>query len=223
MAIASLNQPLILASRKGPQELAACKSMDCRTVTPVEQSDRDLMIRIRGDDQEALQVLMNRYWKKLWAYSSEIVSDSDEAEDVVLETFVKIWYRRIHWAPSGPVAAYLYRITRNVALNTLRSRKARVRLCRKASEAVLDTSGSAGVDALFDEEAMRVRVKAAIELLPMRRREVFILSRFHELTHREIGEALGISLQTVANQMSRALSDLREALRDVAEESSREE
>ena len=58
------------------------------------------------------------------AYAAGIVENPDCAQDVVQETFIRPWRRRSEWTPTGSVGAYLYRITRNVALNAQRDRKA---------------------------------------------------------------------------------------------------
>ena len=76
----------------------------------------------------------------------------------------------------------------------------------------LAEDGPAQPDELLEETLLQEEVAAAIADLPERRREVFVLARFHGLSYQEIADVLGVSQQTVANQMSSALSQLRELL-----------
>jgi RNA polymerase sigma-70 factor (ECF subfamily) len=170
------------------------------------------MERIRADDSAALRTLIERYWANLVAYARTLLGDSDEAEDVAQDAFVRVWRHRTVWIASGSVSGYLYRITRNLAFNRDRDNRARRR--RSAGEAMsaLRIQRPPTPD---DELATTMafgEVEAAIDHLPPRRREIFVLSRFHSLTYSEIAQTMGISEQTVANQMSSALADLRTAL-----------
>ena len=175
-------------------------------------TDTELMEQIRAGDSAALRLLMERYWANLVAYGRTLLGDSDEAEDVVQEAFVRVWRHRLVWVASGSVSGYLYRITRNLAFNRDRDNQARRR--RSAGEALSDLhvqrpptpEDELATTIAFNEVAL------AIEQLPPRRREIFVLSRFHALTYSEIAQAMGISEQTVANQMSSALADLRASL-----------
>lgn len=175
--------------------------------------DEALMEKIREGRRGALGTLMERYWSPLVGYAAGIVGGRDPAKDVVQEAFIRVWQKREEWSSGGSAGAYLYRIVRNLGLNARRDRKTSSRRhdeCGKmrARHAPPRTPAEA-----LTAESLRAEVEAAIDALPERRREVFVLSRFHGLTHREIAEAMGISPQTVSNQMTAALSELRDALR----------
>lgn len=174
--------------------------------------DRSLMEGIRDGSRSSLRILMQRYWGPLVSYASSVLESRDDAEDVVQETFVQIWRRRAAWAGSGAVRAYLYRIMLNIAFNVRRNQKARRGREERGGSELLAAGSKRSPEKDFEAGSLRDEVQAAIAALPRRRREVFVLSRFHGLTHQEIAEALGISLQTVANHMSVALADLRKAL-----------
>jgi RNA polymerase sigma-70 factor (ECF subfamily) len=170
------------------------------------------MERIRHADADAFGLLLERHWLGLVGYASTIVHSLDTAEDVVQETFIRVWTHRISWQASGSVRAYLHKITRNVALNAQRSAAAeaarRERFARHA--ATLDPP--ARPDEELSLDSLRAEIEAAIASLPERRREVFVLSRYSGLSYEEIGETMGVAPQTVANQMAAALSTLRQLL-----------
>ena len=173
------------------------------------------MDRIRQGDPEALRALLEEAWAPLVRYLERRVESGDEAEDVAQEAFVRIWERRERWT-GGSARAVLFRIGRNLALDRGRRRAVRRRW---AEEARQDPAPSPPTPA--DELAateLRGRVAGAVEALPERRREVFRLVRLQGLTYAEVAEILGVSAQTVANQMSMALRDLRAAVAGQASE-----
>lgn len=178
------------------------------------------MARVAKDDPAALDRLIFRYWGSLVGFCHGYLPDVDAAEDVAQETFVRVWEHRTEWSPSGSVASYLYSIARNIALNRQRRRNVR----EESSESLRRKNAARHTSSpLKHAEAgeLREAIDRAIETLPDRRREVFRLSRFEGLSYREIADVLDISPQTVANHMSAALADLREALAPLLDDSSR--
>lgn len=171
-------------------------------------SDQELMEAIVGDGSRALGVLLSRHWKPLVSFVFGFVGRRDVAEDVVQETFVRVWQRRGRWQATGSVRSFLYRIARNLALNENRASQTRARGGISLTTDRTDRDPAQ----LLEEHDLRDAVEAAISALPERRREIFVLSRYHGLSYREIAETLDISPQTVANQLSAALATLRESL-----------
>jgi len=173
--------------------------------------DRSLMERIHSGDPSALESVLERYWSPLVSYADRLLSDQDAAEDVVQETMVRLWNQRTEWTPSQQLQGFLYRIARNLALNERSKKEVRRDWAhrhgdqdRKRPPTPLELTERAELRALLDE---------AVEALPPRRREVFILARYHGHSYRQIAEIMDISPQTVANQMSAALDELRDRLR----------
>lgn len=176
---------------------------------------RSIMERIHGGDRSAMDELLQTYWAPLVSYAQQIVRSRDAAEDVVQEVALRIWERRNEWTPTDRLQAFLYRVTRNEALDQRRGRRTRDRIL--ASLPILRRSVPSPEDVSRDSDLSR-RVRRAVDTLPPRRREIFILARFHGQSHREIAEILDISPQTVSNQMSSALTQLRIELREVHRE-----
>jgi RNA polymerase sigma-70 factor, ECF subfamily len=177
-----------------------------------QPSDEALMRRVCAGDREAYGLLLSRYWVPLVSYAAGIVGAQDAAEDVAQDAFIRVWVRRTAWTPTGAVSAYVYRITRNLALNARRDSASATERSQRAGSGSVASAGQADPEQDFSARVLSRDVDAAIAALPERRREVFILSRFHGLSYREIGETMDIAVQTVANQMSAALADLREHL-----------
>jgi RNA polymerase sigma-70 factor (ECF subfamily) len=167
------------------------------------------MAGIRDGDPAALDALMADHWARLVAYAGKLLGSTDGAEDVVQETFVRVWYRRADFQLSGSVRCYLYRIVRNLIRDEARRQKVR---SRWAASAGIERVFPAPPDQLLENHELRRVVERGIQELSPRRREVFVLAHLHDLTYQQIGELMAISPQTVANHMSAALADLRDAL-----------
>jgi RNA polymerase sigma-70 factor (family 1) len=175
-------------------------------------SDDELMDRLSEGDREAYAVLLQRYWARLVVYAAEVVEGQDAAQDVAQDTFIQLWRYRERWVKVGSVGAYLYRITRNLALNAVRQERAAARKLERTIETVGEHPSPLTPEDALDQALLRRQVEAAINALPPRRREVFILARYHGLSYADIATAMEISPQTVANQMSHALSQLQQLL-----------
>lgn len=199
---------------EGPAPLSGASHQDRRA------RDLELMQAVSQGDTLALDELLRTYWKPLVAQAHSMVGDADAAEDLVQEVFLRVWRHRRRWRGHGSVRAYLYRVVRNLTLNEVRRRRRFARFRERwggLPQHTPPTPAEVAAGSALESEA-----REAVDTLPPRRREVFILARFHGLSYREIAETMGISTQTVANQMSAALEDLGKALapylKGVAEE-----
>lgn len=169
--------------------------------------DTQLMGRLRAGEEKALAELLDRHWEHLVRYAHSLLSDWDKAEDVAQEAYVRVWANRDGWAVGSSIAL-LYRITRNAALDVLKSVRHRQR-----TDGPEDLPSRDASDSAVEEAELETAVIAAVSSLPARRQEVFRMVREHGLSYAEIGETMSLSRQTVANHMSLALRDLRVMLR----------
>lgn len=170
------------------------------------------MDAIRGGSQSALARLMDQCWPELVRYAARQVGDLDLARDIVQETFIQIWERRRAWKPRGSARAYLYRIVRNLVIDEKRKQAVRrrwlaTRDSRPATHVVTP-------DQVLDAKLLTEVFERAVAALPDRRREVFELVFIRGLSHADAAKVMGLSTQTVANQMSAALRAVRKAVAD---------
>lgn len=177
--------------------------------------DHALAQRIATGDTNALDHLISQYWEPLTSYASRVLDDMDLAQDVVQDVFVRVWERRIGWHPHS-VRAYLFRATRNLALDEMRSRNAlhereqkRGREESRRPRTPLD---------IYEDSQLSSVVDAALQALPVRRREAFTLVYLKKLTYAEAAEVMGVSPKTVGHHISAALVKLREKLRPLLAE-----
>jgi RNA polymerase sigma-70 factor (ECF subfamily) len=157
--------------------------------------------------------ILREFWGPLVAYADRLLDDHAAAQDVVQRAMIRLW-ERDHAIPGGDgLRPFLYHMVRNLVANEWRRS---VNHDRRFTSLDAEDEGEVTLrpDVAFDAVDLEAAVLRAIELLPRRRREVVVLSRFHGLTNAQIAEVLGISPQTVANQLVSALRELRTCLAD---------
>lgn len=157
-----------------------------------------------------LEGLFRLHYRSLCGFALGYLKDTDQAEDIVQELFVRLWQDRESLSIQSSVKSYLFTAVRNRCLNAIAVNK-RMRSLDEEADGQIAGEGR-GEDDLAERAA---RVHAAIETLPTERRKVFRLSRNEGLKYHEIAERLGISVKTVENQMGKALKTLREELADL--------
>lgn len=178
-----------------------------------EESDAALMERLRSDDAMALHRLMRRYWKPLVTHARDIIGDQDAAADAAQRAFIELWQRRARWTATSSASGLLFCMARNAALNERRARLSHAHT-EETRGGELTARPCTPLQAL-EEKELRAALTDALRRLPARRRQVFTLSRDQDRSHLEISSLMGISPQTVANQMTLAMADLRRYLRPV--------
>jgi len=164
--------------------------------------------------QERVEELLGAYWRPLVAYAERLLEEREAAEDVVQRAFVRIWENGHEVPPGDGELPFLYRVVRNLAANEWRRRETRDRCLHQGyheGRPVLAAHAS-GPEEEMEARELAVALAAAVGNLPARRREVFILSRYHGLSNPQVAEVLGVSSQTVANQLVSALRTLRTTL-----------
>ena len=164
--------------------------------------EKKLLQRMAEDDQSAFRTLFDYYYPRVRVFLSTLLLRQDEAEDLAQNVFVKIWNFRAHLPEVHSLGAYLYRMTRNTALEYARKHRMHVELSEEYAE-------TTAVDEEYFAREMRSRLESRIAEMPERRRQVITLSRLEGKSNDEIAAILGISKKTVENHLNAALRALR--------------
>jgi RNA polymerase sigma-70 factor (ECF subfamily) len=179
----------------------------------VEARARDLALveGIRAGEEASFEALFHGYYAGLQAFAERFVSP-ETAEDLIADLFVRLWERRGSWVPHTSVRAYLYTSIRNQALTHLEHQRV-VRRVHGEVESEPRPPGmgrpAAGADAELQAEELAGAIERAIERLPERTREAFVLHRKHGLSYREVAGTMGIAPRTVEVHIRRAFQSLR--------------
>ena len=174
--------------------------------------ERDLIARLRRRDPQALAELYDRYGKMAYSLVLRVVRDQAIAEDLVQETFLRVWNRvRSIDSDKGSIGPWLLAIARHRAIDYLRSSAGRERNAVELDEtdhAPLYCAMEAGI--LISDQARRVKV--AMEKLPPNYRMVMELAYFDGLSQTEMAVRMGQPLGTIKTWVSTALQNLRDEL-----------
>jgi RNA polymerase sigma-70 factor, ECF subfamily len=176
----------------------------------IGMSDHEMMPAIRDGNKDAFREVFHQCYADLCQYASTILKDMDEAEDVVQSMFIKIWEKRETLNVEHTIRTYLYKAVYNQCINLLDHRKIKLKHQEYGS---YEARNLVQHPEVFPEE-LEAHIKAAINELPEQCRRVFILSRYEEMRYAEIAQQLKISVNTIENQISKALRILRLKLKD---------
>lgn len=179
-----------------------------------QESTDDMLERrlaqLRATDERVfMEVLFREFYRPLGNVIHRVVRDREATEDLLQDVFARVWNNRHSIEITTTWRAYLYRAAMNAALR-YQQRSARSVALDDAPPAAEPVAGDSLAD-LHHADA-ETAVAAALNQLPTQCRAVFEMSRFEEMSYREIAETLEISPKTVENQMGKALRILRQHL-----------
>jgi len=165
---------------------------------------------IRDGDVVVFKQVFDACYESLCRYAFTILRDADEAEDVVQSMFMKLWERREALDIKSALRPYLFKSVHNNCLNLLEHKLVK----NKFQEYKLAVTEASRQPEVFDED-LDAKIKKAIDTLPPQCRTIFMMSRFDEMRHTEIAEKLNISVNTIQNQICKALKILRDELKEI--------
>ena len=170
-----------------------------------------ILNRMKLDDRSALKELFETYYPMVCQAIRRFVHDKATCEDLAQEVFLRFWQKRHKINIDSSLSAYLRRMAVNEALAYHRKNK---RYQEEEFTPGMEKDTAPGAEEQFLHGELKDNISSAINTLPPKCRTVFQLSRFEELSYKEIAEKMNISVKTVENQMSKALKILRVQLRN---------
>jgi RNA polymerase sigma-70 factor (ECF subfamily) len=177
------------------------------STSPPEET---VLAALNNGEEWALDNLFRAHYTYLCQAVFRVIGDRNLAEDLVQEVFYELWRKRATLTIQQSLRAYLKRAAVNRTLNYIRDQRLIV-----DDESALPydlASEQVGVVQQLEADELQEQIEAAISELPERCRLVFGLSRFEEMSNKEIAAHLDISVKTVENQMTKALRMLRKKL-----------
>ncbi len=175
---------------------------------PLNISSEVLMERVKRSDQEAFNMLYDRFWEQMYIKALSILGDRNTAKDIVQEIWISVWERR-NIIDNNNIEGYLFRAVRFKVYNEFRNVKYRDKLIEEFVQnhnAQISTNNIEENMQLKDTETI---IFSAVNGLPKKCKQVFELSRFEGLKNNEIADKLNISQRTVETHISNALKVLK--------------
>lgn len=175
-----------------------------------EWNDTDLLHRIRQSDMKAFDLLYSKYWHPLFSFANKLLRSYDDAQDIVQNVFVSVWERRNTLTIQQSFESYLFQAVRFQTLKKLESLLGSPEQIDRVQENLLPVFNDI-LNRLQEQDLFKQLQKEIASLSP-RTQEIFLLSRQYKLSIVEIARKLGISEQTVKNQLHIALKALRHSI-----------
>ena len=174
--------------------------------------DRLLFDKVRGGNAKAFEYAFRKFSPRLEAFAQKYTNDTNEAEDIVQDVFLKLWERR-ELLDNISLTSFLFMMVRNSCLNHLKHRQiADTETAERlyAADFVPDPSS------LLIQKELSDSIDQIMEELPPKCKEAFVLSRLNGLKNREIAEHMAITEKVVEKHITRALKRFRDGLRRYA-------
>lgn len=177
----------------------------------VTKSNKELLLLLQKDDRVAFYNLYERYSKRLYCFVLQYVKLDADAEEIVQEVFIKIWEKRKTIDVYSSFESFLFTIAYNATISLLRKRVTENKYLAHL-QAIQQTSKTTELtDELYFNE-LNEKLKALLNELTPRQKEIFLLSREEGFTHEQISKKLNISVNTVKKHMSNTISFLKSHL-----------
>jgi len=186
------------------------------------QGDTELALALKRGEVQAYEELVRRHQGRVYAVAYRLTGNREDALDVAQESLLKADRKIDAWQPTGGFLPWLLRLTSNQAIDHLRRRKRQ--RTEALDEAFLPETEGAAVEPTMPSTANAVRaleieerVQAALPVLSVAQRNVFLLRHYQGLQLNEIAADMGCTVGSVKVHLFRALKKLREELRDLYE------
>lgn len=179
--------------------------------TENEFEEKELLERLKNNDDDAFKEIYRHYREPLYHFIIRFVKLPSSADDILQDTFLKIWEIRQRINPSLSFKAYLYRISRNLVYKYLKKMAANeaIQVCTMYHF----QPGMADAEGLLQWKQYQEKMNEAVSRLSPKREKVFRLCREQNKSYDEVAKELGISRNTVKEHMVLAMKSISEYLK----------
>lgn len=171
-------------------------------------------------DIQAFNELFTNYKDRFVRFANTYVEDSPVAEDIAIESLMYYWENRMQLKHNSNIPAYILTVIKHKCLNYLNRMRAGEEIkeyLKKCDSWELNlriaTLEACNPEKIFSDEVQQI-VEKTLNILPPQTRDIFIRSRYHNQSHKEIANALGISTKSVEFHITKALKVFRVTLKD---------
>lgn len=175
--------------------------------------ENEIILLLRQNDEKALAYIYGRFHISLFCFSSQFLSDSQAAEDIVAESFIKLWHRRKDFDHLATVRSFLYITVKNACINVLRQ-SSRHAASHVEIRYLFEEKDDLHAEYMLSHTEMLQQIWDDVEQLPPIRRKIFKMLYLEGLNNGEIARELNISVDTVRVQKARALHTLRAIIKE---------
>lgn len=172
--------------------------------------DSELVAEVKRGNQRAFDALFLRWYPQVRRFILSLVKDPALSEDLAQTVFIKVWNARGMLSPQLSIRSYLFVLSRNAALDVLRSKH--YLLQQDIPDAPLEVSAPEESFHQAEYKETYSRLLRIVSTMPPQRQAVFKMSRFQSKSAQEIADTMGLSIRTVEKHLELALKDIRHSL-----------
>ena len=185
-------------------------------------TDEMLISRFQSGDENAYVELVNRYKDKLTNFVFYFLKDEEHSEDIVQETFIRLYEKKHYYREIAKFSTWIYTIARNLANTELRKKsRTKIMYLSQMSNHKKDydlKSSDPELNTNIENEFLMKEIHAAIDKLPENYKSVIILRDIQGLDYEQISNIIGVPLGTVKSRINRARLQLQVDLMDFKKE-----
>jgi len=173
----------------------------------VRNEDHALFLLIKKRDKDAFESVYQKYHRYLYSLAVKYLKDAQLAEDAVQHVFVKLWETTKNIEIEINLKNYLYTMTKNYILNTIRDHKEEISL--SYANAQIDIPGQDDIIKALEDKQMRSILYQGVESLPPQKKEVCLRKLETTDSNQQIADKMGISVHTVKSHYQESVKILR--------------
>jgi RNA polymerase sigma-70 factor, ECF subfamily len=178
----------------------------------ISSYEKLLLENIKKNDKASFSIIFAQYYKDLVTFSFGIVRNLNTSEEIVQDVFIKLWENRASVIIDRSLKSYLLKSVQNHSLNWLQHLKVQNRFASYIKEHQLLSNNETENYILHSE--LEQNLEEALNKIPLEFAQAFRMNRFENLSYPEIAQKLGVSTRTIEVRISKALSLLRDALKE---------
>jgi len=175
-------------------------------------NDKQLVLLLKKNEVKAFDTLFQKYSNKLYRFSFSLLKNSEDSKEIVQEAFFRIWNKRNEIDAFKSFKSYLFTISYHLVIDQLRLRL-KDQEYRSFLHEYFDLADD-NLNSTSDFETLNQRIELAVNELPEKRKQIYLMSRENGLSHKEIAEQLSINVKTVENQVGHAIKHIKLSLRN---------
>lgn len=175
----------------------------------IEDEDILKKFSVEKTKDEAFNLLLNKYQQKIYWHIRRLVVNHDDADDLVQETFIKVWKNLHNFRSDSQLYTWLYRIATNECITFLNRKKLKNNISLDDSP---DLSNTLAEGSYFNGDKAQLKLQQALLTLPEKQRLVFNMKYFDDLKYEEISQILGTSVGALKASFHLAVKKIEQFL-----------
>jgi RNA polymerase sigma-70 factor (ECF subfamily) len=176
-------------------------------------TEEELIKGLQNGDRDVTDRFIENYQNKIYRLAMGVLHNEQDAADLTQEVFIEIFRSVKKFRKESGVSTWVYRIAMNKSINHLRDHKKHRQSFSIDDEKIIDLYGQEdSASSRMHRKEVRKALRAGIKKLPEKQRKVFLLSRYQELTYKQIAEVTGYSLSSIESLLHRAKLNMQKFL-----------